>query len=65
MYVYDNYKIRRENTLIIASDILTISEYSFAASMDSLNVESGYDLLVTDLGDSVVINVVTLLRIDV
>ena len=53
----DNYKIRRENTLIIASDILNISKYSFAASMDSLTFDSGFDLLVTDIGDCVVITV--------
>ncbi len=53
----DNYKIRRENTLIIASDILNVSEYSFAASMDSLTVDSGYDLMVTDIGDCMIIDV--------
>ena len=53
----DNYKIRRENTLIIASDVLNISDYSFAASMDSLTFDSGYDLLVTDIGDAVVITI--------
>jgi len=52
----DNYKKRRENTLIIASDILNVSPYSFAASMGTLIVDSGYDLLITDLGDVVVID---------
>lgn len=52
-----NYKSRRENTLIIASDITNVSEHSFAASMGSHTIDSGYDLLVTDLGDSVVIDV--------
>ena len=52
----DHYKRRRKNTLIIASDILNVSKYSFAASMETLTVDSGYDLLITDLGDSVVID---------
>jgi len=52
-----NYKARRDNTLIIASDILTVSENSFAASMDSITVGTGFDLLVTVLGDKVAVQV--------
>ncbi|MCK4718721.1 MAG: 4Fe-4S dicluster domain-containing protein [Thermoplasmata archaeon] len=51
----ENYKNRRENTLIIASDILTVSDRSFAASMGTCTVSDGFDLLVTDLGDAVVV----------
>ncbi len=51
------YKARREKTLIIASDILNVSEDSFAGSMGTNVSGSGYDLLVTDLGDSVAVDV--------
>ncbi|HHH80321.1 MAG TPA: hypothetical protein ENL13_05410, partial [Thermoplasmatales archaeon] len=51
------YKQRRENTIIIGSDILNVSDRSFAASMGTHVVSSGYDLLVTDLGDTVVVDV--------
>ncbi|MBM9520357.1 4Fe-4S dicluster domain-containing protein [Desulforhopalus vacuolatus] len=54
--VDDIYAARRKNTLIIASDILTIASRSFAGSLGNHVVTSGYDLLVTDLGDIVVID---------
>ncbi|RLF28359.1 MAG: hypothetical protein DRN01_00015 [Thermoplasmata archaeon] len=56
-YVDRFYKQRRENTIIIGSDILNVSDRSFAASMGTHVVSSGYDLLVTDLGDTVVVDV--------
>ncbi|MEA3559220.1 MAG: Ni/Fe hydrogenase subunit beta, partial [Candidatus Thermoplasmatota archaeon] len=56
-HVDDHYDSRRKNTLIIASDILNISERSFAGSLGTHVVESGYDLLVTDIGNSMVIDV--------
>ncbi len=56
-HVDDNYESRRKNTLIIASDILNVPERSFAGSLGTHVVESGYDLLVTDIGNSIVINV--------
>lgn len=52
----DHYRARRKNTLIIASDILKVSPHSFAASMNTHITDSGYDLLVSDLGSSVVID---------
>ncbi len=54
--VDDIYEARRKNTLIIASDILSIADRSFAGSLGNHVVTSGYDLLVTDLGDTVVID---------
>jgi len=53
----DHYRAARKNTLIIASDILNVSKHSFATSMGTHIVEEGYDLLVTDLGDVVVIDI--------
>lgn len=51
----DVYEARRKNTLIIASDILRIGKRSFAGSLGTHVATSGYDLLITDLGDTVVI----------
>jgi sulfite reductase subunit B len=53
----DHYDSRRKNTLIIASDILNISERSFSGSLGTHVVETGFDLLVTDLGDSVAVTI--------
>ena len=46
------YARRRENTLIVGVDCLNPSPYSFAKSMGTHVVESGFDLLLTDIGDS-------------
>ncbi len=56
-YKDDHYDTRRKNTLIIASDILNISERSFAGSLGTHVVETGFDLLVTDLGDTVAVTI--------
>jgi sulfite reductase subunit B len=53
----EHYDTRRKNTIIIASDILNVSERSFAGSLDTHVVETGFDLLVTDIGSSIVITV--------
>jgi len=45
------YKKRRENTIIIGVDIQNVSERSFAASMKTNTTESGFDLLLTDIGN--------------
>ncbi|MEL7561599.1 4Fe-4S dicluster domain-containing protein [Dehalogenimonas sp. 4OHTPN] len=47
-----NYAARRQNTLIIGVDVLTPLPSSFAPSMGSYTAESGYDLLLTDIGNS-------------
>ncbi len=47
----DNYyKKRRENTLIVGVDIQNVSDRSFAASMKTSTTDSGFDLLLTDIG---------------
>lgn len=53
--VDDFYETRRRNTLIIASDILEIGFRSFAGSLGTHIARSGYDLLVTDLGETVTV----------
>jgi NAD(P)H-flavin reductase/formate hydrogenlyase subunit 6/NADH:ubiquinone oxidoreductase subunit I len=46
------YKKRRDNTIIIGVDIQNVSERSFAASMKTNITDSGFDLLLTDIGNS-------------
>jgi sulfite reductase subunit B len=58
-HVDDHYEMRRKNTIIIASDILTIGKRSFAASLGTHVVEKGFDLLVTPLGEKVAIQIGT------
>ena len=47
-----NYTARRENTLIIGVDVVTPQPASFAPSMGAHTVETGYDLLLTDIGNA-------------
>jgi hypothetical protein len=44
------YKKHRENTLLIGVDIQSVSERSFAASMNTNTTDTGFDLLLTDIG---------------
>ena len=44
------YKKRRQNTIIIGVDIQNVSDRSFAASMRTNITDSGFDLLLTDIG---------------
>lgn len=47
-----NYTARRENTLIIGVDVITPQPVSFAPSMGAHTADSGFDLLLTDIGNS-------------
>ncbi|ADJ26229.1 response regulator receiver protein [Dehalogenimonas lykanthroporepellens BL-DC-9] len=47
-----NYTARRENTLIIGVDVITPQPASFAPSMGAHTAETGYDLLLTDIGNA-------------
>jgi len=47
----DFYKKRREDAIIIGVDIQKVSERSFAASMNTHVTDSGFDLLLTNLGE--------------
>jgi formate hydrogenlyase subunit 6/NADH:ubiquinone oxidoreductase subunit I len=53
----DFYKKRRENTILIASDIQKVSERSFAASMKTNTVDKGFDLLLTNIGDKYTVTI--------
>ena len=55
----DFYKKRRQNTILIACDIQKVSERSFAASMKTNIVEDGFDLLVTNIGNTYTITIGT------
>jgi sulfite reductase subunit B len=50
-----NYISRRENTIIIGVDCLNPSPKSFAPSMGTRLTETGFDLMLTDIGDSYVV----------
>lgn len=54
-----NYSARRKNTIIIGVDCLNPSEKSFAPSMGTHIADSGYDLLLTDIGNKYVVTVGT------
>ncbi|HOL32602.1 MAG TPA: 4Fe-4S dicluster domain-containing protein [Anaerohalosphaeraceae bacterium] len=53
---YDaHYMNRRNNITIIACDVATPSMNVFASSMDTATVESGFDILLTDIGSGYVV----------
>ena len=52
-----SYLDRRKNTIIIGSDVLNIHEKAFFGSMKTGQVENGFDLFLTDLGDKVIIEI--------
>jgi sulfite reductase subunit B len=47
----DFYEKRRDNTIIIGVDIQKVSDRSFAGSMGTNVTETGFDLMLTNLGD--------------
>ena len=57
---YDtHYMTRRNNATIIACDVVRASDNVFASSMDTAVVKDGYDILLTDIGDSYVAEAAT------
>jgi len=55
-----NYLARREHSTIIGIDCLApCDEHSFCESVGSLEVSSGYDMLLTDIGRGYVVDVIT------
>ena len=54
------YRRKRENSLLIGVNMQAASEDSFAASMGTATTETGYDLMLTDLGDKFAVNIGTL-----
>lgn len=53
----DFYKKRREQTIIIGLDIEKVSDRSFAASMKTNVVETGFDLLLTNIGNEYAVTI--------
>lgn len=57
---YDtHYMNRRQNITIVACDVVNPSKNVFASSMNTATVNSGYDMLLTDIGDSYVVDAAT------
>jgi len=55
-----NFLTRRENTIIVGLDCLEpCDEHSFCADMKSNEAESGYDVMLTDLGETYFVEVAT------
>lgn len=51
------YRLRREAATIVALEPTRASDWSFWGSMDAATIDSGFDLLLTDLGDRYVIEI--------
>jgi len=58
-HVDDSYLQRRKNTLIIGSNVLNVAEKAFFGDMGAGFVDSGYDLMLTDMGDKIAIEIGT------
>lgn len=57
---YDtHYMNHRNNTTIIACDVVTPSKNVFAGSMNTATCDSGFDILLTDIGNSYVVEAAT------
>jgi ferredoxin len=57
---YDtHYMSRRNNIAIIACDVVNPSKNVFASSMNTATCDSGYDILLTDIGEAYVIDAPT------
>jgi len=46
-----HYIKKRENTIIIGLDPISVSENAFCTAMNSATVDAGFDLMLTDIGD--------------
>jgi formate hydrogenlyase subunit 6/NADH:ubiquinone oxidoreductase subunit I len=53
------YRRKRENSLLIGVTMQDAHETAFAASMGTATTDSGYDLMLTDLGDAFAVDVGT------
>jgi len=53
------YRRRRENSLLIGLTMQSASETCFAGSMGTATTDSGYDLMLTDLGDQIAVDIGT------
>lgn len=58
-HVDDSYFQKRNSTLIIGSNVLNVAEKAFFGDMGTGFVDSGYDLMLTDMGDKIAIDIGT------
>lgn len=59
-FIDPSYKIRRENTILIALNCMQVSENCFCSSVSTgphLKVQSGYDMILTDFGDDYLVEI--------
>lgn len=56
-YEDDYYLDKREESVLIGVNMQDVSEWSFAASMGTATTDSGYDLMLTDLGENYAIEI--------
>lgn len=54
-----NYRERRVNTIIIGLNVVNVSKKAFFGAMGTGRVSEGWDLMLTDLGDKVAVEVGT------
>jgi len=54
-----NYLLKRDKATIIGTDCLSPNPKAFCASLDTATTESGFDLMLTDIGDSYVVAIGT------
>jgi ferredoxin len=52
-----HYIKKRENTMIVGVDPINVSEKAFCTTMNSATVDTGFDLMLTDIGDKYVVAV--------
>lgn len=57
IYKDDYYLEKREDSILIGVNMQDVSEWSFAASMGTETTDSGYDLMLTDLGDKYAVEI--------
>ncbi len=58
-FVDDAYLQKRKNAIIIGLNVTNVAEKAFFGDMGTGSVDSGYDLMLTDLGDTIAIEVGT------
>jgi sulfhydrogenase subunit beta (sulfur reductase) len=55
----EHYFARRNNATVVACDVVTPSKNVFASSMNTAVVKEGFDVLLTDIGDSYIAEAAT------
>ncbi len=56
-YEDEFYLNKREDCVLIGVNMQNVSEWSFAASMGTATTDSGYDLMLTDLGENYAVEI--------